>query len=643
MKLVTPIRLIALTAASGLILAACTGEDASTDGKEGAGPEKFSYQTAIFEDITSDNYWSHSNNATVWTAYVLDSTRCSLFTQEAPSFSLIPDLATDDYAKFPAEENDDGTWSAEVTLQDTAKWSDGEPVTANDFAFTFNTVKDFGLTENWADWVPVEEGDKDIGVLSVEAVDDTTVRYTFNKKPGLVVWPFKVGGVPIMAEHHWSDAVEKASGTKDPSKTLTSESGKGDPSCGSMIYGDREKGAFAVAKANPNWHLDGTKVTHFEDGGAEVVNEKLGLSGVYGGTGEGKKAASYEMGPFLKDETFTIYKDQNTSVLALRQGETDFLFNSLGMERGLQEQVAGNPALGSITNPAYGMRYMAFNFKKQPMKDKAFRQALATIIDRQKMADEVLGGVAFPLFTAMPSGNEAWYDEAAAKEIIDKYDLGDEGARAEQAVKLLEDAGYTWAKKPEIGEDDTTGERVVVEEGEGIRMPNGQPMREVELQHPTPAYDPLRANYGVWVAKLADQIGIPIESRPTGFNQLVANTDTGEFDMYILGFSLGSPAMPDHYETFWKTGGDWNKTFYSNKEYDAIVERFLNAETTDEAKEIMWNELEPMVAEELPWIVLFDTPILEFYRDKSVSYPFTDTLSGLQYGDGFPSTVTAAQ
>ena len=35
--------------------------------------------------------------------------------------------------------------------------------------------------------------------------------------------------------------------------------------------------------------------------------------------------------------------------------------------------------------------------------------------------------------------------------------------------------------------------------------------------------------------------------------------------------------------------------------------------------------------------------IIEAYRSSSIAYPFTDTLSGLQFGNGFPGLVALAQ
>ena len=42
------------------------------------------------------------------------------------------------------------------------------------------------------------------------------------------------------------------------------------------------------------------------------------------------------------------------------------------------------------------------------------------------------------------------------------------------------------------------------------------------------------------------------------------------------------------------------------------------------------------------YILLFDTGILEAYRSASISFPFTETLSGLQFGNGFSGLVGAA-
>jgi peptide/nickel transport system substrate-binding protein len=80
-------------------------------------------------------------------------------------------------AEIPSSENggisEDGT-TITVKLRDDIVWSDGEPITASDFVFTFNMLMDPANT-------PASRFPWDTHVASVEATDDQTVVYTFNE------------------------------------------------------------------------------------------------------------------------------------------------------------------------------------------------------------------------------------------------------------------------------------------------------------------------------------------------------------------------------------------------------------------------------------------------------------------------------
>jgi peptide/nickel transport system substrate-binding protein len=628
-----------------LIAAACTGGNDDNPDNSGSNGDtrstvKFVYDTVMFEDLKYDNVWAYYADPTVWNAYVLVPTRCSMYSVEAPNFATVPNVAKENWK--PATKQGD-VWVTEVKLNSGLTWSDGKPLTAKDVAFTFNTVKDLALGGNWVDaWKPVDEKSETAGVLKIEAVDDTTVRITFNDQPGLAIFPSSVGGAPLMAEHAWAAKVDAAKKTKDPAKALTSESGVGDPACGPVIFDKWEKGAFANTKPNPKWHLVDTEYTHYDDGSIRAVNKKLGIDGVFGGEGKGKEITKYTLGPYIKEQNYAIYGEQSTAVLALRKGEASYLYNGLGMQRGLQDQVLADNKLEAISNPTNGMRYLAFNFRRQPMNDIAFRQALATMIDREFMTKNVLGGIPQALFTATPPGNERWFDKAKADEISKPYrEAGDPFQRVEKAVKILKDAGYTWTTEPKVSKVDGVPEEIVP--GAGIKAPGGKAIPQIELAYPSEAYDPFRATYGLKITTLLEQLGFNVKGRATGFNVLSTKVDSHDFDMYILGWSLGDPAAPDHYEAFWTTKGSSNELGYSNKEYDASVAKYMRAQTEAEAKEILWNEIEPSLSENLPYIILFDSPVLEFYRSASVEYPFTESLGGIQYQQGMTDTVTSAK
>jgi ABC-type transport system substrate-binding protein len=126
--------------------------------------------------------------------------------------------------------------------------------------------------------------------------------------------------------------------------------------------------------------------------------------------------------------------------------------------------------------------------------------------------------------------------------------------------------------------------------------------------------------------------------------------DNGElaFDMFLLGWSLGDPALPTFHESFWAGKNDTlvndgnNNTGFNDPGFNALVEEFNQAQTFEAAYDIMW-QMEDILFEKKPYILLFDTGIIEAYRSASIMYPFTETLSGLQFGNGFPGTVAAAQ
>jgi ABC-type transport system substrate-binding protein len=72
-----------------------------------------------------------------------------LYTITMPGIELQPSLA--DGELQPATEDGD-SWVGEITFARACLWSDGEAITAEDFAFTWQTAVDFELTANWQDF-----------------------------------------------------------------------------------------------------------------------------------------------------------------------------------------------------------------------------------------------------------------------------------------------------------------------------------------------------------------------------------------------------------------------------------------------------------------------------------------------------------
>ncbi|HEX2152362.1 MAG TPA: ABC transporter substrate-binding protein [Acidimicrobiia bacterium] len=657
-------RLLALLAVLALVAAACTGDgtvdttaggeepgttepadttappdtgeepDDTTDTTAGdggtAGGELGTYTLGIFQDVTTDNVWNLLDTAgnTVWNSYLLDPTTVVPYDIALPGLEVVPELAAGELE--PAVQEGDN-WVGTITLRDDATWSDGEPITAEDLAFTWATAVEFQLTANWVDYVDAAESDPPGPVVSVEAVDDTTVEVTFNEQPGLAVWGLGNGVpfMPIQPEHYWAPIVEEARGTESPRDTLLAASGAEAPSGGATIFAERQEGSFAATTANESYFLAGEEVTSGD--------------------------VTYTEGPYADEFQFPLYGGQDPAVLALANGEVDLLLNPLGMQRGFQEQVAENEELTAIVNPTNGYRFLAFNHARAPMSDAAFRDALTILINKEFVTEQLLQGVAFPLYVILPEGNSAWYNEEVAAELAEQGGAGmEDDARRAEAIRILTEAGYSWEVDPGFADAEGNvspepGEGLTFTGGQGLIDPDGNPVEQLQLVHPTAGYDPLRATFGGYIAGVAQEMGIPMVSVPTDFNKIIADvfaTDpddptvyTSPFDMFILGYSLGNPAFPTFHGSFFGTGASDNNTQYSNEEYDAAAAAFDAAQTVEEAYEAMW-EMERLIARDKPHVPLFDTGILEFYNNR-VEFPFTETLSGLQFDSGFQAAVLA--
>ena len=648
-----PVRLFALVAILALVATACGGtaapsgtdasEPAGTDTPDASAPttggDLGTYTLGIFQDMTTDNAWAliDSAGSTVWNAYVLEPTLDAPYDIAMPGIELHPHLANGDLE--PATQDGD-VWIGEFTFKEGILWSDGEALTAEDFAFTWQTAVDFELTSNWQDYTDALVTDEETGettgiVAAVEAVDDLTVRVTFAEQPGLATWGPGTGValMPVMPEHFWGPIVEAAAATDDPRTTLLAESGADAPAVGATVFAERQEGSFAATTRNENFHDEGREVTSGE--------------------------ATFTKGPYADNFQFPLYGGQEAAVLALANGEVDLLLNPLGMQRGFQDQVSENPDLTAIVNPTNGYRFMAFNHARAPMSDAAFRDALTALIDKEFVTGNLLQGVAFPLYVILPEGNVSWYNEEVAAELAEVGYAGWEtDARRAEAIRLLSEAGYSWETAPGFVDPESEADEPEVvptpEEGfkfsagEGLIGPDGVLIEQLELITPTASYDPLRATFGNYISGVALEMGIPLVSVPTDFNKIVADVFTFDeeegvytspFDLFILGYSLGNAAFPTFHGSFFGTNASDNNTQYGDADYDAASAAFDAAQTTEEAFDAMW-EMERLIARDKPHVPLFDTGILEFYSNR-VQYPFTDTLSGLQFLSGEQSLVTA--
>ncbi len=589
------------------------------------------YQLGITADLTTTNYWAYLGpDGTMWNQYVLSGTKPTLYSYSAQRFDWVPSLALDFPSPLKEEVvGEQSLWSTEVDLKQGVKWNDGNDVTAEDFAFTAHAATELQLPGNWPSIVDPEFFDH------AEALDPYKLKIYFKKKPGLARWQFGLAFMPIFSKAYWEPVVaeaRKAGETTEQQKLLFAHVPQDEPSAGGFQFDTWEQGAYAEKDRNDDFYFRDSVVTQYANGAYSESKPGVYNYSAYGDSGE-NKALEYTVGPHVDSAIYSIYGSQDAAVLALKKGDIDFMLNPLGLSKGLQEQLQGQEGLTTIENSSSGVRYLGFNFRRAPMDNKAFRQAVATLIDKEFITETVLQGVAIPVYTMVPEGNKAWHN-------ADVPMIGQglsRGERVTEAVNLLKGAGFTWEKEPRVSEDG----KFIEQRGEGLKMPNGDPVPDMSLIAPSAGYDPLRSTFAIWIERWLNEMGIPLRADLTGFNLIVEKVfDTQDFDMWMLGWGLS--IFPDYLEAFFHSRHSdlegYNPGGYNNPEFDRLSDELLEETELEMARQQVFR-MQEFLADELPYVVLFTTPIVETFRSDRIEFPYTDSLGGLQEAAGLPAIV----
>jgi len=280
-----------------------------------------------------------------------------------------------------------------MKLRDDIKWSDGEPITADDFVFTYKMTVDDGNTVS--SQYPYDSDH----ISAVEAPDPQTVVVTFTQPFGPWLATLWHGLLPA----HVLQPVFDADGTLDNAEwNLAPTVG-----CGPFTFAEWSPGQSARFVADPNYWLGQPKigeiiVTFNTDNDAQRAAVLSGDS---------------DLGSFLDFSELPEYKNGGINIY---QGNS-------GYHEGIYFRVDGK------SNPA--------------MTDVKVRQAIAYAIDKDAIVNDLLGGATGVPATfwgkspyADPSLKPYPYDPEKAKSLLDEADWKDtngDGTRDKDGVELV--------------------------------------------------------------------------------------------------------------------------------------------------------------------------------------------------------------
>jgi peptide/nickel transport system substrate-binding protein len=292
---------------------------------------------------------------------------------------------TEGLAYFPPEESADGkTWTFKI--RSGVKWSDGQPVTAKDIAFTFNFVWKMKLAafNNYIGYP-----------ASFEAPDDTTFVWKM-ERPSTA--PLVPPWVPIVPEHIWGKFMSS------DAKTIKEFENVPAVGSGPFVLQEWEQGRY--------WKMEANK--------------------------------SYWMGaPHIDEVIFRVYDTPEALKLALVNGEVDA---AEALPPTIFQSLEG---IGNITRNVSAPSYwdnLAFNFvgtADPSLQDLDVRLAIAHAINKQAIVDRVMLGfgsvgesVVLPTYSRwywQPEESEViGYDPEKAKALLDQAgykDVNNDGWR----------------------------------------------------------------------------------------------------------------------------------------------------------------------------------------------------------------------
>jgi ABC-type transport system substrate-binding protein len=625
------------------------------------------YKLAIFEDLSSLNTLAILGpKATVWNFYVrLNGWGPSLFGFSDKFDDYIPgiaDASTEEEANKMKTIGPDKT--ATIKIKKGIKWFDpktgkeiGE-LTAEDVAFSFNAImgKNVKGEDAYKGITPVKLGGNWPGIINpdffdhAEVVDKYTVKFYLKAQCSYDGWDEGLLFAPIFNKAYWEPKFEAAAKAADPVKALYEHKGDDEPVAGGWLFQKWEPGAFAESTANKNHYFYGAKSVRPYSGG--YTEEK---PGVYKYTHTTKIGFAYDgdqgsaildkdkptvrleltSGPFVDATQWRIYGDQATAVAALIKGDVHFLLNPLGVQAGFRKQLKEAKGVGIAENAGNGLYYMSFNLRREPFNVKEFRQAVSIMIDREFVTQQLLAGLAIPTYSIVPIANTAWYNPN-----IKTYGKGlKEAEKADLAIKLLKQAGFSWDVEPKV---DIPNNKVTP--GRGLKY-KGKPVQPFELLAPHQGYDPLRATFALHIEERLNKIGIPVKVNLTGFNTISSRVfDEQKFDAWILGWGLGGK-FPSYLVSFFHSEnaglGGQNAQGYNNPEFDKIADEFRLACDQAKLKELAFK-MQEILSEELPYVPLFNAPLFEAFRaDAFVGdhMPYEKVFDGIQGTNGLMSYV----
>ena len=473
------------------------------------------------------------------------------------TYELIPGLAES------WEVSEDGTVYT-FSLRDGVTWHDGEPFTAEDVVFTYTQIimNPEALAGDAAQFVFTVDGEE--RMVEVEAVDDTTVRFTLPAPSAA----FLIQQRFFMMPKH-------------------------------KLLELSQEGGAAAADINNAWPTDGDLSNVVGTGPFRLTDYTAGQKvTLQKNENYWKEDASGTRLPYADTLEYLIISGSENQVAQFLAGNLDVLNISGAQFPDLKGREVAGADFRVVTSEAlFGSPpHLAFNFNAadpalaEAFSNTEFRRAVEHAVDRERVINDVYNGLATLPGTPTAPADGTFYTDTT--DLMRMYDL-------EQANAMLDELGYTDA------------------DGDGVReLPNGEPLEF------TLTYNADSAIFTDIATILQNDFagaGVQVNLQGVQGSALFSTALGGDFEAIMVAF--GNQPDPELRTPIWQPGGSlyyWHRAtqpaegetqpnFDVMSDWETRVYEIFDeaSQLTDQAQRVeLYGEWQRINAENLPVIMI---------------------------------------
>ncbi|PJG59010.1 ABC transporter substrate-binding protein [Aeromonas cavernicola] len=421
-------------------------------------------------------------------------------------------------------------------LRKNAKWSNGDPVTAHDFEYAFKRAVDPKTASPYAWYLEIPTiinasdiiaGKKPAETLGVKAIDDYTFEVQLEK------------AVPYFV------SMLSRTTTYPVPKKVIAQFGDKWTQPGNMV----SNGAYALSQWVVNERIEVERNKHYWNDAKTVINQVTYL-------------------PI----------DNNADLNRYLAGEVDMTYQ-MPIER-FKQMKKEKPDELKVTGYV-GTYFYTFNVKRKPYDDVRVRTALTYAIDRNVIADKVMGQGQQPAYGLVPDFVDGF------KPTAPEWSKLTQAERNTQAKGLLSEAGYG----------------------------PGNPLK-LDLLYNT---DDNHKRVAVAVASMWKQLGVEVSLVNQEWKTYLDSLKQGQFDVARRGWIADYNEASSLLDLMQTTHGN-NDGKYSNPAFDQLMDSSRD-QVDAAARSKVYQQAEALLAKDMPIAPIYQYVTARMVQPYVGGYP----------------------